>query len=92
MELINKSYKELAKKQLPAKIINLPKKGFSMPLGNWMRKDLKDWTQSIIFDDPSKWEEYLNKTAVKLMWNQHQSGQNDHSARLWEIVALELGK
>jgi len=82
--------KELAKKQLPSEIIYRPKMGFSMPMGEWMRNELKDWIYSVIFDDTSRWEQYLNKNSVKRMWQQHQEGVFDHSGRLWDIVPLVI--
>lgn len=80
--------KQLALRQLQKEIVDLPKKGFSMPMDVWLRTDLKDWAHSMIFDDSSSWEQYLKKDAVKIMWQQHQSGKTDHSARSWEIVTL----
>lgn len=56
-----------------------------------MRKELKDWVSSLLFEKPAKWETYLKKDSVQLMWQPHQSEQIDHSARLWEIVAFEMG-
>jgi asparagine synthase (glutamine-hydrolysing) len=82
--------KELAAKQLPEQIVNLPKKGFSMPLGEWMKSELKDWSHSVIFDNREQWEPYLKNETVKLMWNQHQSGKVDHSSRLWQIAVLSM--
>ena len=82
--------KELAEKQLPTEIINLPKKGFSMPLDKWMRNELKDWTHSMIFDNIEKWEPFLKTKTVKQMWKQHQSGSIDHSNRLWQIATITM--
>ena len=80
--------KQLAELELPHEIINLPKKGFSMPLGDWMRDELKEWTHSLIFEDSSVWEPYMKKESVEKIWKQHISGECDHSARLWQIAVL----
>ena len=82
--------KELAKREIPKEIINLPKKGFSMPLGDWMRGELKDWAYSTIFDDSTSWEPYLNKESIKRIWKDHQNNKFDHSNRLWEIISIGL--
>ena len=81
---------DLTAEQLPEQIVNLPKKGFSMPLGEWMKSELKDWSHSVIFDNREQWEPYLKNETVKLMWNQHQSGKIDHSSRLWQIAVLSM--
>ena len=82
--------RRLAEKCLPKGTANLPKKGFSMPLGKWMREELKDWVHSLIFDDTSAWEPYLREEAVRRLWREHQSGRLDHQSRLWLIAALSL--
>ncbi len=82
--------RQLAAQSLPKEIAGLPKKGFSMPLGQWLRKDLKDWAHSLIFDDTSAWTAYLKEQTVRKMWAEHQSGRVDHQSRLWLIAALSL--
>jgi asparagine synthase (glutamine-hydrolysing) len=82
--------RKLAHSQIPEKIVNLPKKGFSMPLDIWLKTDLKDWAYSVIFDNSNCYQKFLNHKSVELLWKQHQCGRMDHSARLWQIIALNL--
>lgn len=84
--------RRLAEKRLPPSIINLPKKGFSVPLGDWMKKNLKDWICSEIFDSKDAWTPYLKEEIVQRMWKEHQSDRIDHSMRLWQITAFCLWK
>ncbi len=84
--------KQLAKTELPQEIINRPKTGFSMPLDEWMRGDLKDWCYSTIFDNISTWEPYLKKDEVKMLWKQHITEECNHSARLWQIAVMGMMK
>lgn len=82
--------RKMAAERLPAGIVNLKKKGFSMPLGKWIRNELKDWFHSTIFDNKDIWLPYLRENAVKHLWNEHQTGKIDHQTRLWTIVSLAL--
>jgi asparagine synthase (glutamine-hydrolysing) len=82
--------KLLAEKQLPAGISGRSKKGFSMPMNEWLRGDLKDWAYGQIFDNKATWLPYLNEEAVKNFWSEHQKEKFDHSGRLWQIISLNL--
>ena len=82
--------KKLAERELPRDIINRPKTGFSMPLGEWMRGELKEWSYSVIFENSEKWEPYMKQKKVRELWEEHLSEKCDHSARLWQIVMLGL--
>ncbi len=80
--------KQLAKRQIPHEIVDLPKKGFSMPLAEWMRKELKNSIEDRIFSYKSSWQPYLREDAVERLWNEHISGKADHHMRLWMIFVL----
>ncbi|MBF0194376.1 MAG: asparagine synthase (glutamine-hydrolyzing) [Magnetococcales bacterium] len=81
--------RELNAKYLPTSISNAPKKGFGIPLNNWIQGELKDWSHAMIFDSPS-WEPYLQASAVQKLWDEHQSLKWDHSQRLWSIITWNL--
>ncbi|OGV51405.1 MAG: asparagine synthase (glutamine-hydrolyzing) [Lentisphaerae bacterium GWF2_44_16] len=82
--------RELAARRLPQEIINLPKKGFTLPLGDWFRKELNEWGYSMIFDNINIWNTYLNPSAVRKIWVEHQAFKMEHSMRLWMIISLIL--
>ncbi len=60
----------IEKNIIPENIVNRPKRGFNAPIGDWLRKDLKEYTlsqlnskkfrQTGIFDD-DKLDSYVNK-------------------------------
>jgi asparagine synthase (glutamine-hydrolysing) len=82
--------RNLATRRLPEDIWELPKKGFSLPLAIWFRKELKDWVYEKLFSNQSSWENFLRPEQVRLLWREHQSCRNDHSMRLWIIVSWVL--
>jgi asparagine synthase (glutamine-hydrolysing) len=80
----------LAARQLPPDIAGLPKKGFSLPLGDWLRNSLRPWAEAAIFGDADPWLPYLRPEAVERLWREHQASRADHAMRLWTIIALGL--
>jgi asparagine synthase (glutamine-hydrolysing) len=83
--------RQLAREQFPAGLASLPKKGFSMPLAEWLRQgQLKEWIYSLIFENKNSWNNYLREDSVENLWKEHQAGKMNHQMRLWMIASLVL--
>lgn len=71
------------KKRIPENLFERPKMGFSIPVSNWLKRDLREWVFSV-FEDPIHFEKnLLNRT-----YNQFLKGNFSHTL-LWNIVVLE---
>ena len=47
---------------------------------------LKPWASELLQFDRLRAEGYLRPEPIKALWEQHQSGRYDHSARLWTVL------
>lgn len=81
--------RQLLYRHVPQALMERPKKGFSIPLADWLRGPLRDWAEALI--DPVRLdrEGYLNPEPVQHAWRQHQAGHQDHSARLWCVLSFQ---
>jgi asparagine synthase (glutamine-hydrolysing) len=75
---------------VPDEVLNRPKQGFALPLGHWMRNELKDLVQSTLRDAQTTNRGYFRASGVKRMLDEHFHGRRDHSARLWRLLMFEL--
>ncbi len=75
---------------VPGEVLNRPKQGFALPLGHWMRHELKDLVQTTLQDDQTLHRGYFKASGVKRMLDEHFQGRRDHSARLWRLLIFEL--
>jgi asparagine synthase (glutamine-hydrolysing) len=82
--------KTIAKKHVDANIETRPKRGFGIPVHDWLRKDMKSWAEQIIFDGLLKNNNYFNATYVQKIWDEHQAGTHNHVNRLWALICLGL--
>ena len=83
--------KDVALQYIPHEIINKPKRGFSVPLDEWFRKDLKQFFREILFGNDSVYTRYpLNKHAVEKSYNQHVMMERDNSYLLWHVAMFIL--
>ena len=82
--------KKLASKYLPNDLIYRKKMGFSIPIEKWTREDLKDLIKNVLIGGTLIKRGFLNEDYVKYVLNKHNSGEEDHSHRIWSLLWLEL--
>jgi asparagine synthase (glutamine-hydrolysing) len=73
---------------LPDSILDRPKQGFSVPLAEWLRGELRDYSREILLDSGSFSRERFRPGAVRELLDGHLAGQ-DHSQRIWALLMLE---
>jgi asparagine synthase (glutamine-hydrolysing) len=78
-----------ARGKIPDEIIDRPKKGFGIPLGNWLRGPLKDRIGDVVARSPVFDRGILDR-GVFAGWNDdHQGKRADHSKPLWALLVLD---
>ena len=60
-------------KHVPKNLIERPKAGFSIPLGDWLRGPLKEWVETLINHTRLKEEGFLDADHVQIIWQEHLS-------------------
>jgi asparagine synthase (glutamine-hydrolysing) len=70
-------------------MIDRPKIGFGIPIGQWLRAELREWAESLLDKQRLESEGYLNSDIVRKIWKIHLSGKRDYSSRLWSILIFQ---
>jgi len=83
-------FKEAVKDLLPDEIINRPKKGFGIPINNWLRKDLKPLVEKMLDKKRLKRQGLFNPDYLNQLITEHQSGQEDHRQILWSLLTFQM--
>ncbi|MBU1309902.1 MAG: asparagine synthetase B, partial [Gammaproteobacteria bacterium] len=60
-----------------------------VPLGAWLRGELREWGEALIEPDMLKRDGYLNVDLVTKMWKEHQQGVADWHFQLWNILIFQ---
>jgi asparagine synthase (glutamine-hydrolysing) len=79
--------KQILNQYIPANLFQRPKKGFSVPIGDWLRGDLKTWASDLL--NESSLKETFNSQPILQAWQQHQEGILPHSQQLWNILMFQ---
>lgn len=75
---------------LPDDLLSRKKMGFSPPLAEWFRGELKSLAEAVLFAEDSTLYDYLNIGYLATTWTEHQNGTRDHSGILWSALLLGL--
>lgn len=94
LKLQGKNTKYLLKKAmgaiLPREILNRGKEGFSIPIKNWLKGDLKTLMLDVLHPEKVKNEGFFNADYIEQLKNEHLSGKENHSHRLWALMVFEI--
>jgi asparagine synthase (glutamine-hydrolysing) len=74
---------------LPASILDRPKQGFSVPLAEWLRGELREYSREVLLDPGAFSVGRFRAGAVEALLDEHRDG-SDHSQRIWALLMLEL--
>jgi len=74
---------------VPQDLIDRPKAGFSIPLGEWLRGPLKDWVEELLDVQRLSEDGYFDVYYVRTIWQDHLSGKSDQQALLWSILMFQ---
>ena len=75
---------------LPDEILDRPKMGFGVPLGQWLRTSLRELLEDTILGPTALARGYFRTEALREMVAINNSGRNDHQYLLWDLLMLEM--
>ncbi len=79
----------VVERHVPRALLERPKSGFGVPVGEWLRGPLRDWAEELL--DPRRLEEegLLDPLLIRRKWHEHLSGRRNWVAPLWTVLMLE---
>ena len=81
--------REVLYRHVPRELIERPKKGFSIPLAQWLRGPLRDWAETLLGERRLREEGYFIAKPIRRLWSEHLSGKRDNALRLWGILMFQ---
>ncbi len=81
--------REVLYKQVPRELIERPKAGFAIPVGQWLRGPLRAWAEALLDEGRLRQAGYLDPKPIRTTWQQHLSGRYDWTPRLWSVLMFQ---
>jgi asparagine synthase (glutamine-hydrolysing) len=82
-------FKKALEKMLPPEVLYRPKMGFSMPVEEWLRGDLREFARELLLEGEGT-RAFFRREEVERLWQRHQSKVGNHQSELWILMMFNL--
>jgi asparagine synthase (glutamine-hydrolysing) len=74
---------------IPSENLRVPKKGFNVPLGMWMRTKLDRYFDELMPRDYVQREGIFNHDFIRRLREEHRQGRRDNAYELFAILIFD---
>jgi asparagine synthase (glutamine-hydrolysing) len=84
--------REILFKHVPRELIERPKAGFGVPIGDWLRHELRDWAEDLLDETKLDEDPLLNTSIIRKRWDEHVHGGRNWQHQLWTVLMFQAWK
>lgn len=81
--------KKLLYRYVPQQLMERPKVGFGVPIGQWLKGPLHGWVSDLLDMVKLQQQGFFNAQAVHKCWQQHLTGSHDWTYLLWNFLVFQ---
>ena len=81
--------KKLLCKYLPKEYVYRPKQGFGIPIEDWIRGPLKEWSEELLLGNSIRNQNIFSSERIKIIWDDHLNKNVDNTNILFSILMLQ---
>lgn len=81
--------REVLHRHVPKELVERPKMGFSIPLGDWLGGELRDWGEELLSVTRLEDQGYFNPQIIRKKWDEHITGKRDWKYQLWNVLMFQ---
>jgi asparagine synthase (glutamine-hydrolysing) len=81
--------REALYRHVPRELIERPKTGFGVPVGDWLKGELRPWAEELLTRGRLDREGFLKPEPIRQLWQSHVAGRRDNSSQLWTVLMFQ---
>jgi asparagine synthase (glutamine-hydrolysing) len=82
--------KKVAARLVPREVVYRRKMGFGVPVGKWLRSEIKDFACDILLSEKSLNRGVIKREMIEKYVGEHTNAERDHAYQIWTLLMLEL--
>jgi len=81
--------RDVLARHVPRDLFERPKKGFNIPIGEWLRGELRDWAEDLLDEGAIASQGHFDAAHIRDIWTQHLRGHGHHDEQLWAVLMFQ---
>lgn len=81
--------RQVLARHVPTRLIDRPKMGFAVPVGQWVRGPLRDWAEDLLDSSRVRTDGVFRPEVIADLWRDHVTGVSDWRYQLWAVLVLQ---
>jgi asparagine synthase (glutamine-hydrolysing) len=82
--------REIARRRLPASLLERKKVGFAVPIAGWFRADLGDALERLTLGADARPDPLVDPELTRRVLGLHREGRYDLGKELWSLLTLDV--
>ena len=74
---------------VPRDLVERPKAGFGIPVGEWIKGPLRPWAEDLLSQAALRDSGLLDPAIVRRRWADHLAGRRNSTPALWAVLMLQ---
>jgi asparagine synthase (glutamine-hydrolysing) len=81
--------RQVLERYVPRELIERPKQGFGVPIGSWLRGELRPWAEELLDGTRLRQEGYFDVPLLRQKWQEHINGTANWEHQLWAVLMFQ---
>lgn len=74
---------------VPHTLVERPKSGFGVPIGEWLRGPLREWAEALLDEQRLRDDGFFNPEPIRRTWAAHLAREHDRHYHLWDVLMFQ---
>ena len=81
--------RQILYRYVPPALVDRPKRGFSVPIGDWLRGPLRAWAEDLLDERRLRGEGIFDPASVRSRWNSLLAGSLRWEINVWTVLMFQ---